>query len=191
MSAFLRLAAAPGVLGLTMLLAAGNIGAAQPKPAAPVTAHPEAAQDMPSIEQVALTEKQIEGLLAAQKDISAATSKAEDNDKPDPKMQATLDGIAKKYGFANYAEYDKVAANVGLVMGGFDPQTKKYIGPEAVIKKQIADIKVDKEIPPLDKKKALGELEGSLKTVTPLQFPDNIALVTKHYDKLSEALQED
>ena len=48
-----------------------------------------------------------------------------------------------------------------------------------------------RKAPPLDKKKALTELQESLKTVTPVKYPDNIKLVTKYYDKLSEAMQED
>jgi hypothetical protein len=42
---------------------------------------------------------------------------------PDPKTQAELEAIAKKHGFKGFAEYDDVAANILLVMGGIDPQT--------------------------------------------------------------------
>jgi hypothetical protein len=194
MRAFIRpLVAASRVsaLPLALLLGAGAIAVAQPKPAAPVTQAEPAEASAP--EQMPLTEKQVENLLAAQKEMAAATAKLpeQQSDKPDPKSQAELDGIAKKHGFADYAEYDKVAANIGLVMVGFDPQTKAYVGPEAAIKKQIASLEADKEVPPLDKKKALEALQESVKTVTPVKYPDNIKLVGKYYDKLSEAMQED
>jgi hypothetical protein len=193
MRAFIRpLVAASRVsaLPLALLWGAGATAVAQPKPAAPVT-QAEPAEAAP--EQMPLTEKQVENLLAAQKEMAAATAKQpeQQSDKPDAKSQAELDGIAKKHGFADYAEYDKVAANIGLVMVGFDPQTKTYVGAEAAIKKQIASLEADKEVPPLDKKKALEALQESAKTATPVKYPDNIKIVGKYYDKLSAAMQED
>jgi hypothetical protein len=172
------------------LWSVGGAAVAQPKPAAPVA---QEAPEPAGLEQMPLTEAQIQGVLAAQKEMSAATAKLPDqpSDKADPKVEAEIDGIAKKHGFADFASYDKVVANIGLVMTGFDPQTKTYVGPDAVIKKQIETLKADKEVPPLDKKKALAELQESLKTVIPVKYPDNIKLVAKYYDKLSEAMQED
>ena len=46
----------------------------------------------------------------------------EAGDKPDPALQAELEGIAKKHGFASFAEFDDVAANISIVMAGLDPQ---------------------------------------------------------------------
>ena len=70
-------------------------------------------------------------------------------------------------------------------MGGIDPQTKKYVGDEIVIKAQIKEIQADKKMAPNDKKEALTQLNDALKSITPLQFPANIPLVAKNYDKLS------
>ena len=115
----------------------------------------------------------------------------QESDKIDPKVQAQLDAVAKKHGFADFADYEKAVSSVSLVLAGFDPQTKKYVGPEAVLKQQIEEVKADKQMPPLDKKKAIEELEASLKQVTPVRYPDNIKVVEKQYDKLSQALQGD
>ena len=82
----------------------------------------------PALKQIALTEKQIEDVLAAQKDIDAITEKLPDNAKPDPKVAAQLEAVAKKNGFASYDEYNNVVDNVSLVLAGFDPATKKYVG---------------------------------------------------------------
>jgi hypothetical protein len=165
---------------------------AQPKPAAPAAAAPAAPEDNTPVEQIALTEKQILGLLAAQKDIGAITAKIpEGQDAPNPKIQAQLDAVAKKNGFTDFADYDKVASNVNLVLAGFDPETKSFIGPEAVIKKQIAEVTGDKQMSAKEKKEALDGLNASLKEVVAVKFPDNIKLVGKYYDKLSEALQQD
>ena len=107
------------------------------------------------IKQIALTEKQIESVLAAQKDMDAITDKLPDNAKPDPKIDAQLDGVAKKNGFANYDDYNNVIDNISLVLGGFDPATKKYVGAEAVIKAQIAQVQADKKMSAKDKKERL------------------------------------
>jgi hypothetical protein len=143
----------------------------------------------PAVKQMALTEKQVQGVLAAQKDMDAITDKLPDNVKPDAKVTAQLDAVAKKNGFASYDQYNDVLDNISLVLGGFDPASKKYVGPEAVIKAQIAEVQADKKMSPKDKKEALADLNDSLKMPAPaVENKGNIDLVGKYYDKLSEAL---
>lgn len=164
---------------------------APPKQSAPAQAAPPAQQEAPALKQIALTEKQIEGVLAAQKDVDAITDKIPDNAKPDPKIDAQLDAVAKKNGFASYDEYNTVVDNISLVLGGFDPATKKFVGAEAVLKAQIAQIQADKKMPAKDKKEALADLNEALKSPPPaIENKANIDLVAKYYDKLAEALGE-
>jgi hypothetical protein len=162
---------------------------AQAKQAAPAQAAPPPAAEVPSIKQIALTEKQIEAVLAAQKEIDAITDKLPDDAKPDPKVDAQLEAIAKKHGFASYDEYNTVVDNISLVLGGFDPATKKYVGAEAVMKAQIAQVQADKKMSANDKKEALADLNEALKSPPPaIENKGNIDLVAKYYDKLAEAL---
>jgi hypothetical protein len=164
---------------------------APPKQAAPAQAAPPAQQQAPALKQIALTEKQVEGVLAAQKDVDAITDKIPDNAKPDPKVDAQLDAVAKKNGFASYDEYNTVVDNISLVLGGFDPATKKFVGPETVIKAQIAQIQADKKMSAKDKKEALADLNEALKSPPPaIENKGNIDIVAKYYDKLAEALGE-
>src|SRR5882724_926763 len=72
---------------------------APPQKQAPAQAAPPQAAQQPELKQVALTDKQIESVLAAQKDMDAITDKIPDNAPPDPKLDARLDDVAKKYGF--------------------------------------------------------------------------------------------
>jgi hypothetical protein len=182
------------VAGLALSVTALSHGSAfaQAKQApAPAQAAPPA--DAP-MKQIALSEKQIEGVLAAQKDMDALDEKLPDNPdaKPDPKVATELEAIAKKNGFASYAEYNVVMDNISLVLGGFDPATKKYIGAEAVLKQQIAAVEANKKMPDKDKKQALDEMNAALKTPAPvIENKGNIDLVTKYYDKLADALSED
>jgi hypothetical protein len=161
---------------------------APPKQSAPAQAAPPPAAEAP-VKQIALTEKQIQGVLAASKDVDAITDKIPDNAKPDPKVDAQLDAVAKKNGFASYDEYNSVVDNISLVLGGFDPATKKFVGAETVLKAQIAQIQADKKMPAKDKKEALADLNEALKTPPPaIENKGNIDLVAKYYDKLAEAL---
>ena len=115
-----------------------------------------------------------------------------ENAKPDPKITAQLEAVAKKNGFASYDEYNDVVANISMVLGGFDPATKKYVGSDAVIKAQIAQVEADKKMSPKDKKEALADLNEALKSpAPPIENKGNIDLVAKYYDKLAYALGDD
>jgi hypothetical protein len=144
-----------------------------------------------TINQIKLTEMQVEGFVAAQKDMAAVTEKMQDtaSDKPDPKIQADLDAIAKKHGFKDFTEYDDVAANISMIMAGIDPQSKAFMEPAAAIKKEIDEIQNDKSIADKEKQQMLEELNEALKTAAPIQNPGNVELVKKHFDKIEAVLQ--
>jgi hypothetical protein len=162
---------------------------AQAKQTAPAQAAP--APEV-AVKQMALTEKQIEGVLTAAKDMDAITAKLPEDAKPDPKFTAQLDDVAKKNGFASYGEYNDVVDNISMVLAGFDPTSKKYVGTEAVVKAQIAQVQADKKMNAKDKKEALADLNEAMKTpVPPIENKGNIDLVAKYYDKLADALGDD
>ena len=156
--------------------------------AAPAQSQPAGAPDQP-MKQIALTEAQIQAYIAAAAEIEPALDKAQqsDSDQPDPKLLAQLDGVAKKHQFASFEDYQDVAANIGLVMDGIDPQAKKYVGADVMLKKQIAEVQADAKMPAADKKQALAELNAALKSVEPVKNAGNIDLVLKDYDKLAAA----
>ena len=138
--------------------------------------------------QIALSDAQIESFIGAHKEIVPIVAKAPKGDQPDPKVMEQLEEVVKRNKFANYAEFLDVAENVGLVMSGIDPDTKKYVGPDAVIKKHIAF--VDSENLAADaKKRQLEELQSKLKSPPEsVKFPANIDLVVKNYDKINAAM---
>jgi hypothetical protein len=194
MREFVRpVACAFGIACLAASIATMSTGSAlaQAKQAPPPAAQ-AAPPQQPALKQIALTEKQIEGVLAAAKDMDAITAKLPEDAKPDPKVTAQLEGIAKKNGFAGYDEYNDVVDNISIVLGGFDPATKKYVGSDAVIKVQIAQVQADKKMSAKDKKEALAELNDALKSPAPaIENKGNIDLVAKYYDKLADALGDD
>jgi hypothetical protein len=153
----------------------------------------QAVQDQPQvIKQVALTDKQIDAVLASQKDMDAITDKLPENAQPDPKVIAQLEAVAKKHGFAGYDDYNNIIDNISLVLGGIDPATKTYVGSEAVIKSQIVLVEADKKMNANEKKQALENLNMALKAKEPpIENKGNIDLVVKYYDKLTAVLGED
>jgi hypothetical protein len=178
-------------LAASMAIVSGDSALAQQnkQQMAPTQAAPP--QDT-QVKQIALTEKQVQGVLAAGPDMDAITSKLPENAKPDPKVNTQLEAVAKKNGFASYDEYNNVLDNISLVMAGFDSVSKKYVGAEAVIKAQIAEVQADKKMSAKDKKEALADLNEALKApAQPVANKANIDLVTKYYDKLAAAMGSD
>ena len=143
-----------------------------------------------TVKQIALTAKHIEGFIAAQKDMATVAEKMQGNsDKPDPKVQAELEAIAKKHGFASFTEYDDVAANISMVMAGIDPQSRAFTEPKVAIQKEIDEVKGDTTIPEKEKKQMLEELAEALKSAQPIQHPANVELVKKYWEKIDAVLQ--
>jgi hypothetical protein len=179
------LAASLAVISANSLLAQNQTPPAAGQ-AAPAPGQP------PPLKQMALTDKQIEGVIAAQKEMNPITDKLPDNAPADPKVIAQLETIAKKHGFASYDEYNVVIDNISLVLGGIDPATKKYIGSEAVIKNQIAQVAADKKMSADEKKEVLDDLKAALKSPEPpIENKGNIDLIVKYYDKLEAVMAED
>ena len=142
------------------------------------------------LKQIKLTEKHIQGFMAASKDMASLYDGA-NPDKPDPKIEARAEAVAKRNGFASLAEYDDAATNISMIMSGIDPQTKKFTEPPEQIRQQIASLQADKSVPEGEKKDDLEDLEAALKIAKPIQFKENIALVLKYFDKLVPLMQED
>src|SRR5689334_21850335 len=94
------------------------------------------AQGRPDVKQIQLTEKQVQGAVAAQKDVSTILEKIQGPppDELPPPLLAELDAAAKKHGFKDFNEYDEVLGNITLVMTGIDPKTKAFTEPAVAIK---------------------------------------------------------
>ncbi len=141
------------------------------------------------VRQIKLTEKQIQGFMAAYEDMAKVYDGA-NQDKPDPKVEAQAEAVARKNGFASLAQYEDVSTNIAMIMSGIDPQTKKFAEPPEQIKNEIAALKADKSVSEADKKEGLAQLEAALKIAKPIQFKENVALVLKYYDQLVPFIQE-
>ena len=66
------------------------------------------------VKQIKLTEKHIQSFIAAYKDMAKIYEGA-NFDKPDPKVEAQAEAVAKKNGFASLAEYDDVSTNISMI----------------------------------------------------------------------------
>src|SRR6266700_4041245 len=115
------------------------------------------------VKQIKLTDKHIQGFMAAYEDIAKVYDGAESDKPEDPKVEAQAAAVAKKHGFASLAQYDDVSMNITMIMSGIDPQTKKFTEPPDQIKSEIAALKADKSVPEAEKKEGLAQLEAALK----------------------------
>jgi hypothetical protein len=149
---------------------------------------PTSAPARVAVTQIQLTEKHVEGFIAAQKDMSAVVEKmmqgAVFSNSANARYQAELKAVAKKHGFKNFAEYEAVAAGISLVMAAIDSQTKVFTDPPMAIQQELEDVTAAKNIPNSEKKKLLRSLTLALKAARHIQFPTNIELVQKYYDKI-------
>jgi post-segregation antitoxin (ccd killing protein) len=136
---------------------------------------------------IELNDKNVEGFIAAQKDMSAVAEKMLATaflNQADAKYRKEREVIAKRYGFADFAEYKAVANIISWVMTSMDSKTKEYVDPQTAIKQEIENIRTDKTIPNREKKELLAELDTALTAVASIQFPGNIELVKKYYEKI-------
>src|SRR5262245_28798345 len=144
-------------------------------------------QEQRQLKQIKLTEKQVRDFISAQKQLAPLASKLEGaGDKPDPALQKQIEQIAKSNGFSTLDEFDDVAANISLVLAGLDPQSGQFTEPPEQIKKEINELKQDKQMSQKDKDQALGEMQEALKRAAPLQFKENVAVVKKYQKELDE-----
>ncbi|MBO0763832.1 MAG: hypothetical protein J2P50_04480 [Hyphomicrobiaceae bacterium] len=127
--------------------------------------------------QMKLTEKQIVAFIAAQKKMASA------------QVETEAEAIAKEHGFASLDEIDDVEANIVLLMGSIDPLTHAFVEPPVAIKRRIDEVTADTSLSVDEREKLLQDLNHSLKTAEPIQFPENVELVKKYYDKIQAALE--
>lgn len=140
--------------------------------------------------QVKLTEKHIKSFISAQKQLAPLASKLESSaDKPDPALQGQVQQIAKSNGFSGVDELAEVGANISIVLAGLDPQTGQFTEPPDLIRKEMEQVKQDTQLSQQDKDQALSDMQEALKTATPLQYKENVALVKKYQKELGEVAQ--
>jgi hypothetical protein len=148
---------------------------------------PLAAQEMEELKQIELTEKQVAGFIAAQKDLQPLSSKLlEGGDKPDDALKGELDGIAKKHGFESFLDMETVGANISIVLDGLDRKTGAYTDPVEKMKLELENIKTDASIPEDDKKLVIEDLNQEIAAAKPLQFQSNIDVVKKFQPELEK-----
>ena len=149
---------------------------------------PTSAPAQVAVTQIRLTENHVERFIAAKKDMSAVVEKmmqgAVFSNGANAKYEAELKAVTKKHGFKNFAEYEAVAASISLVMAAIDPQTKVFTDPHTAIKKELEDVSAETNISSSQKTKLLRSLNLALRAARAIQFPTNIELVQKYYNKI-------
>src|SRR5262245_47045835 len=149
-------------------------------------------EDGQNFKQMRLTDKQVQGFISAQKQLAPLSSKLEaSGDKPDPALESELEQIAKKNGFSTVDELGDVGANIYMVLAGLDSKTGQFTELPDLIRKDMEELKQNKEMSQKDKDEALSDMQEALKTAAPLQFKENVAVVKKYQKELDQALAQD
>jgi hypothetical protein len=155
--------------------------------AATIRPGPLLAQEMEELKQIELTDQQVAGFIAAQKDLQPLSSKLlEGGDKPDDALKGELDAIAKKHGFGSFLDMETVGANISIVLDGLDRKTGAYTDPVEKMKLERENIKTDPSIPEDDKKLVIEDLNQEIAAAKPLQFQGNIEVVKKFQPELEK-----
>ena len=142
------------------------------------------------IKQIKLTDAQVKSFIAAQPDLATVAPKLQEaGDNIAPVLQAELDSIAKKHGFASFSELDDVAANISIVMAGLDSKSGDFTEPVEALKKELADVTADASIPDADKKELMEELNEAINSTPRLEHLENVELVKSHRAEIEKALQ--
>jgi hypothetical protein len=148
---------------------------------------PATAQESEELKQIELTDKQVAGFIAAQKDLQPLSSKLlEGGDKPDDALKGELDGIAKKHGFESFLDMEAVGANISIVLDGLDRKSGTYTDPVEKMKIELQNIKTDASIPEEDKKLVMEDLNQEIAAAKPLQYKSNIEVVKKFQPELEK-----
>jgi hypothetical protein len=143
-----------------------------------------------SVKQIKLTDAQVKSFIAAQPDLATVAPKLQEaGDNVPPALQAEMDSIAKKHGFASFSELDDVAANISIVMAGLDSKSGDFTEPVEALKKELADVTADASIPDADKKELMEELNGAINSTPRLEHLENVELVKSHRAEIEKALQ--
>jgi len=110
-----------------------------------------------AVTQIKLTEKHVEGFIAAQKDMSAVVEQVMQgtvlSNSSNAKYEAELMSVIKKHGFKNFAEYEVVTASIYSVMASIDPQTRVFTDLRTAIKRELVGVNSEKNVPNSEKKK--------------------------------------
>ena len=150
------------------------------------------AANVQPLKQVKLTDKKIQGYIAAQKQLAPLADKLQAaGEKADPALDKEIEQIAKGNGFASTEELGEVSANISIVMAGLDAKTGQFTEPPDQIRKEMAEIKQDTQMSQQDKDEAIAHMQKALKVAAPVKFKENVSLVKKYQKKLDEVMSED
>jgi hypothetical protein len=161
--------------------------AAQGKPR-PAQQQKQAPPEETEVEQVQLSQAQIDSFITAENALKPITAKLKG--EPNKQQMSQMEAVVKQNGFKDFDEYGDVGSNLGMVFSGIDPQTKKY-DPQAMLKQEVDRVNADKKIPAQQKKRILADLQKTSGSIPALKYPGNADLVVQNYDKLKPLMDDD
>ncbi|MEO0671187.1 MAG: hypothetical protein AAFZ05_04090 [Pseudomonadota bacterium] len=143
----------------------------------------ETPQASPTIKQVRLTEQHVQGFIAMQKVLTELARSLESagasGAQGDEQVVQKLEALARENGYASFAEFDNIAANITLVISGIDPDTGKYADPRDLMRADIEDIRKDETLTDKERDELIKDLEAAIEGTPAVAYPENIEVVRK------------
>ena len=138
-------------------------------------------QDLEVI-QIQLTADEVSDYIAAQQDLERVIVRLPEDrpEMPGAKSRSDVEAILRRHNFDSLDDYNVISRNIALVLEGIDPTTGAYVGADAVLKRQLAELEADPSVSPDEKQAASEELNAAMKATVPVKFPGNIDLVVKN-----------
>jgi hypothetical protein len=150
----------------------------------------ETAPDGPAAE-VKLTEETLASVIAATKEMQAlapADAAASDETASAAELDARMDEVVKKHGFADGEAYGQAYESAVQAFAVID-WTSEARKQEAA--SEIAAINADPSLTEEAKKEAITGVEQELAAPAPDALPENVELVRKHEAEMRELLSSD
>lgn len=142
------------------------------------------------LQQIELTDQIMERFIAVQKDLAPVAEQLQKDDGAiDAKIEAQLEAIAKKHGFADFTEFEVVAGSINIVLAGLDPETDTFTDPHQAMNQELAEIQADTSMKADEKKRLIEEIRAELEATPPLKFPGNVEVVKRYRDRLDTTVQ--
>lgn len=170
-------------------LAAVAAGPARAEETAPAATGTQADDAQPA--EVKLTEEMLKAVLDATKEMQAldpGDQSASDESADTTELDAQMDGVAKKHGFADAEAYGSAyesAVQAFAVIDWTSEARKKEAADE------IAAINADTTMTAEAKAEAVKGVEEELAAPAPAALPENVELIRKHEAEMRELLSSD
>ena len=183
-----RMMTGPRWLGVLSAIFLAAMISAAPLATAQSTGSDQA--DIEHFEQIQLTPALVKGYIAANARLSELFDRMDNSDSnPDPKLDAEVEGVAKRHGFKNYDELANVGSNIGFVMSGIDEEDGSFKEPLEFLYEELTAVEQDLSLDVEEKQQLIASIKESIEQTPKLKYPGNVEIVRPYLNELIDLFE--